>query len=494
MGEKPVNYFHRVSEIQDLEEKCDSGNGSSKFILVEGNKHTGKTTLVSKFLESRGGICFKITQSPSHLQLREISSKLKQYVNGEDYIPELVSWDEFFTCLFQISKNKPIYAGLDEIHNLEQINPGVLTRLKKLWRRDAQHSQLNLIGVTLPVCRQEGRQLKSVSVLNDLFHGVVKVGELSFTEVCRYALSEDERADFIMLRNVYICFGGLPRIYHYLSQEKLWSRSFDSVLGSLMRMQFSPLAPVIETLTHSIPEKGNTVYNSVLQALAQEYATVSSIGHLIGIPATSVIKYLTILEKKKEIIRRIVPLSTPEPEKSRYGRYIFRNNFPPFWYRFKERSSGITDPAGYETGIAALIPEVEEYIRSRYARFACGLLLSGEADEFFAACRGAEDTEAGPVWNRFIYFETALYNRKRHEIKIIHFAGENDDFSTLVSHVKRIRDHYGMKKAELHVFIPEADQQELKFLIPYEELKIHTGFPDELIFNRSAKELQLVSD
>lgn len=487
-----MNSFHRVSEINILDEVCSTQNGKSKFLMVEGSRHCGKTTFISEFLKQNKGIYFKVQNTDSRIQLTEFSRFLKSLNIKNQFIPSFSSWEEFFSYMIFLSRSEPLLLVIDDFHKIELLKRGFYSRLVSIWKNESVNANLTLIAVSTSLSGGTEEKLSSQNPIREVVDSVIHLRPLTYEEVVAIALGCTHRVNSELLRDVYIIFGGMPAIYDFLEAESLWEDRIEDVMIRLVELEFAPLKPIIDSLYLTVPEKGRVVYTSILQAIAEGVTNVSKIGARIGIPATSVIKYLTMLEKQKGLIKREIPVGTPNPEKSRFGRYVFRDRFHAYWYRFIEPYCNDNRMPGFAELRQPLSEQLDEYIKCQYGSFVCGLLNSGANPEMLELFSDRSNLEAGALWDKKTLFETALYNRDTKEVAVLHFVWEAGiDFLEMMRDLWQIQNHFGIRKAEMHIFFRNEEIKNRERKITISAVKPHIGFPDELLFSKLAGEPEL---
>lgn len=488
-----MDCFHRINEIEFLIEKCCTQNRKSQLVLLEGNRHTGKTTLISAFLKRKEGILLTIRRSNSKEQLREVSLHLKSLKLKNQFIPDFTCWEEFFLFMFFLSKSKPVNLLIDDFHNLERIKPDSSLRLLHLWKEHAQDSRLNLIAVINPSLLGTEKSKTGLNEFKTVADSVLQIKEMSFEEVCRFAHVCCGNVNPEMLRSVYISFGGLPVIYRFLAEENLWSDTFENVIIRLEELKFLPLLPVITSFNELIPEKGRQVYTAILRAISQDITSVSKIGQRIGLSATTVNKYLSVLERRREVIKRIIPVTSPDADKSKYGRYKFVMHLPEFCYRFLIAAAGDSTGMEMEEKDESRFLRLKEYVADNFSRFISELLQTEAGKGLIDPGLAGKEIEIGPVWNRNVKFDTAFFDRAGNELKLLYFAQNSSiEIHRLAGEMREIQNHFKISRAELHIFCRNEDMMKRikKEQLPYVSVMMHVGFPDELLYRKIVQDAE----
>ncbi|MBN1770544.1 MAG: ATP-binding protein [Deltaproteobacteria bacterium] len=144
----------------------------------------------------------------------------------------------------------------------------------------------------------------------------------------------------------------LPK-YSFEDQVRAWS-----MLGGIpyYLTRFDDARPLAENLRTALLEPGAVlrdevefllreelqeprVYFALMQALAQGKRRPSELANAVGIPHSSLGKYLGVLQSL-DLVRRDVPVTESAPEKSKRGLYGIVDPYVAFWFRhvFSRRS------------------------------------------------------------------------------------------------------------------------------------------------------------
>ncbi|MBI2416878.1 MAG: hypothetical protein HYV28_03080 [Ignavibacteriales bacterium] len=207
---------------------------------------------------------------------------------------------------------------------------------------------------------------------------------------------------------IYSVFGGLPKYYALIDQFQLWNKSFGEIMQELVFKRFAPLGFELKEMIVNEFTRNNSVYLSILQAIASGKSTVTEIAKAVSIPATSAVKYLTELEKKKGLIKRLNPIGTADPSRSKYGRYSLNNYFENFWFRFIQPDIISYEMGYYEKMMAAVAQQLPVYIQQRINLIIKELLFDNSTHPLIAKAVGIPVDEIGEAWNREVSFDLAV--------------------------------------------------------------------------------------
>ena len=112
-------------------------------------------------------------------------------------------------------------------------------------------------------------------------------------------------------------------------------KTFDDILNNLLLRKYAPLKNEIQDIFVEEFGKEHSTYYSILSALAQGKNTKKEINDLVSVKSTSLSPYLYDLINLLDIVAYELPL-TQKPSKK--GRYVLKDNFFEFWFRFIYRN------------------------------------------------------------------------------------------------------------------------------------------------------------
>ena len=395
-----MQLYFRETQLNYLDRVFDSVGRGSNFVLLYGKRKVGKTTLVSEHLRRRRGAYITVSSKSSVLQLHDISDYLKSFHFTDSFVPAFRNWREFFEFIFYIAKDQAINLAIDEFHNFERVEPEVFEELKRLWDKHAHSSNLNLIAITSD---QDFIQRRFSSVESPLYHinqNTLKLTPFCFPEVTKIMQLHDSILPLDEIIKIYMVFGGLPKYYALIDQFELWNRDLNDILKELVFKKFAPLGYELKELIVNDFNRGNTVYLSVLQAIASGYRTVSEIANFVSIPSTSVIKYISELERKKTLIKRKTPLGTIDPSKSKYGKYYLSNYFDNFWFRFIQPDIISYEMGQFDKMLHSIATQLPAYFQERMALVVNEILRENTTHPLVTGLFNSSISEIGQTWTR----------------------------------------------------------------------------------------------
>ncbi len=385
-----MKIYFREKTLAKLNQIAASISGHANFTLVIGRRKVGKTTIIKQFLRQNSGAYFTISNKSSALQLKDISIYLKTFAMVDSYIPTFESWRDFFDFLFHLSKSKQINVVIDEFQNFELIDPNAYNDLRMAWDMNADNSSLNLMVITsnadfvkrsfgidveskrireLEDSEITGTQARSIGIKSIALEGIqseiVRIDPFKLAEVFQICKMNNSTLSKNQILILYIIFGGLPKYYFLMERYKLWNTDIHTILKELVFGEFAPLAFELKELLVNDFSRGNKIYLSILQSIANGENRMTEIARSVNIPVTNLTKYLYELEKKKRLIFREIPINTLEDSKSKFGRYFIYSNFDNFWFRFIQPDIINFEIGEYDLMLEGIMTKLGDYLNER---------------------------------------------------------------------------------------------------------------------------------
>lgn len=417
-------------ELADLE-KFQVG---SQIILIYGKRKVGKTTLLKEFLKNHYGVYLTITPKASPLLLADITSNLIDQKFCDVFIPSFKNWKEFLNFLMFQSRGKKITVVMDEVQNMEFVDPYFFLYLKEVFDREKETTQLNLIFATYDyefLLRNFFNENKPLYRAHSKF---LRLKPFLFNEVARIYSDQKSVLGVNEILKIYLLFGGLPKYYFLIDAFHLWNADVMQIINELLLKDYAPLSFEFKEVLAADFNRGNSTYLSILQAISTGHNTIGEIAAQIEMPVTSVNKYLIDLEKKKNLIKKKNPLSAGGNPKSKFGRYVMQNYFEEFWFRFIE-SDRILFERGEQEKLRSKIEEkLPEFYKSKIPNLVREIFHSPELKNLLGEKFPEPVTQVGSMWDRKDMIEAVIESAEAKKILFVKFLTEIDSsekFSSL---------------------------------------------------------------
>lgn len=349
--------FHgRDRELAVLEEIADSGR--PELFVLYGRRRVGKTELLQRLCRGRRAVYFLAAQVRDRDNLRAFKATLQEGLN--DPLVENVEFADWSSALGYVAERaatgdqgerERVIVVLDEFPYLCEANKGLPSLLQRFWDQRGKKSSLMLVLCGSQMSFMEREVLAERSPLFGRRTGQRRLEPLTPAETLPFfpRWSLDDR--FL----AYGILGGMPA---YLGR-------FDDALSldeNLRREMLRPegyLFDEVQFLLRSELQNPAT-YNSILAAVARGSERVGDIALSVGVDSTTANKYLHVL-RELHLVERTVPLTDPDPLRSRRGSYRILDRFLAFHFRHLQPHLSLIEAGRGERVL-------EEFIRPDFDR------------------------------------------------------------------------------------------------------------------------------
>ncbi len=311
-----IKFINRRRELSFLRERFRSGR--AELILVYGRRRVGKTYLFRRFMEEVGGI-YVIVRRDGREMLNDFSRALSEILGFE---PRIEDYRELYRVLGGISGER-LLVVIDEFQRLAERDPSFLADLQAAWDEYLSRSRIMLVLMGSSVGTMERVGLSESSPIYGRRTGALRLSPFRFS--CAKEFLKTYGMEDIV--RAYSIFGGVPA---YLAMVDP-SLSLLENIHSLIVREGAPLREEpIFLLSQETREPIR--YMSILEAMASGSTRLSEIASRSGMRATELPRYMTVLERDLNLVRREYPLL--EAGKRGKARYLIADNFFRFWFRF----------------------------------------------------------------------------------------------------------------------------------------------------------------
>ena len=315
-------FLGRERELTVLEELADSGR--AELFVLYGRRRVGKTELLQQLCRRRRAVYFLAAQVRDKDNLRAFRSALQEGL-GDTLVEnvEFADWSAALGYASERAGDEPLVVVLDEFPYLCEANKGLPSLLQRFWDQKGKHSRLMLVLCGSQMSFMEREVLAERSPLFGRRTGQRRLEPLPPSEALAFFPRWSMR-DRVL---TYGILGGMPA---YL-------RRFDGsrdLAANLSREMLRPegyLFDEVQFLLRSELSSPHT-YNSILAAVARGSERVGDIALSVGVDSPTANKYLHVL-RELYLIERTIPLTDPDPLRSRRGTYRILDRFLAFHFR-----------------------------------------------------------------------------------------------------------------------------------------------------------------
>jgi AAA+ ATPase superfamily predicted ATPase len=316
-------FLGRASELGFLEEL--HGSGRPEFFVLYGRRRVGKTELLQQFCQRRKAVYFLASQQRDRDNLRAFRQAIVEGLGDELAATiEFSDWATALGFLAERAGKERLTVVIDEFPYLCEAQKSVPSQLQRFWDTRGKKSSLLLVLCGSQVSFMETEVLSEKSPLFGRRTSQKRLEPLAPRDALAFFPKWSLR-DRVL---AYSILGGMPA---YLARFDDALTIQQNVLREILRPEgflFDEAQFLLRTeLTNP------ATYNSILASVARGSQRLNDIALDVGVDATTANKYLTVL-RELELVEREVPLSDPDPLRSRRGAYRIADRFLQFHFRY----------------------------------------------------------------------------------------------------------------------------------------------------------------
>ena len=344
-------FVNREKEIEWLSEAYRKEK--AQLLIIYGRRRIGKSFLITHFIKKKPALYHLCSEENEKEQIIQLSTSLGKFFNDAALtLNPFSKWEDFFIYLYEKTKNKRFILVIDEFPYLVNANPAVSSIFQKYWDLYLKKSKICIILSGSSIGIMESVGIKYKSPLYGRRTGQWRLNSLKFKDVIKFFKKNIEE-----IIRFYSMTGGVPFYIVELDKEKT----------------------AIENIKMDILKKGNIFYDeggivlkselkeastffSILRAIANGATKHSDIANKVKIETTSLPKYLATLIELGFISKTTLVI---EKEKSKKVRYLLKDNFMNFWFRFIEPSKRYVEEEN-EKEIEKILDKFELYVSKKF--------------------------------------------------------------------------------------------------------------------------------
>jgi AAA+ ATPase superfamily predicted ATPase len=343
-------FVGRKNEMLVLDQMYDSGE--AELFVLYGRRRVGKTELLQQFCEGRRGIYFMAAQVREKDNLRAFRDALREGL-GDPLLEgiEFPDWTTALAFAAERTGDERLVLVLDEFPYLCESSKGLPSQVQRFWDTRGKRSQLMIVLCGSHVSFMEKEVLAEQSPLFGRRTGQRHLEPLEPEEALRFFPNwgvEDAVLAYSML-------GGMPAYLRRFDDKKTLE---ENVLREILRPEGFLFDEVQFLLRAEFASPAT--YNSLLAAVARGEERVGDIALSVGIDSTTANKYLSVLRELR-LVAREIPITDPDPLRSRRGRYAIADRFLAFHFRHLQPNLSLI-----HAGRGARV--LERFVRPDYAR------------------------------------------------------------------------------------------------------------------------------
>lgn len=378
-----VAFYGREKELKLLQKLYDKLPG---MVAINGRRRVGKTSLIREFINDKKSLYFFVDNNKTiDILIQDFYHQIRDTLDLPVYV-KINSPEDLLDFLF--SYGEDLIVVFDEFQRFYDIYPAFITQLQNKWDMDGESSRLYIIASGSSVGMMNKIFIDGGAPLFKRADNILTIKPFTPKEIWNYLddIGIIKREEKLKL---YLLFGGM--IYYYRLAEKYGCTDFDSALKNLVFDEFGPLKNEVKDVLVEEFGRLHPTYYEIISALARGRSTQKEIADMTHIAPGSLTVYLHNLINILGIVEYRIP-ATDDPNRSKKGRYLLKDNFFRFYAYFIYPNLSIFMRDGDEGTIESLVHrEWQSYSGLLFEDLARNLLLNRFSGQY---------EKTGGWWNR----------------------------------------------------------------------------------------------
>ncbi|MCZ6597785.1 MAG: ATP-binding protein [Planctomycetota bacterium] len=321
MDEGAAGFIGRERELAVLRELADSGR--AELFVLYGRRRVGKTELLQQLCRGRRAVYFLAAQVRDRDNLRAFRAALHEGLG--DPLAGTVEFPDWAAALgfaAERAGDGRLIVVLDEFPYLCEANKGLPSLVQRFWDDRGKRSRLMLVLCGSQMSFMEREVLAEHSPLFGRRTGQRRLEPLAPPETLAFFPRWSVRDRTL----AYGALGGMPAYLQRFDDA-------DSLSANIAREMLRPEGYLFDEVQFLLRAELSSpaTYNSILAATARGSERVGDIALSVGIDSTTANKYLHVLRELR-LVEREVPLTDPDPLRSRRGTYRILDRFVAFHF------------------------------------------------------------------------------------------------------------------------------------------------------------------
>ncbi|HZK15749.1 MAG TPA: ATP-binding protein [Solirubrobacterales bacterium] len=364
-------FLNRIEELGMLERRWESGE--SQIFLLWGRRRVGKTELLLEFGRTRKALLFEATSGTRSDHLGDFSARLAE-VSGRGAGLIAPDWRAALDAVADWADAEgPVLVVFDEFQHIARESPDVGTTINVWWRERAASSPLFLVLSGSEVGFFEREVVNYSASTYGRRAGQLRLEPFRPRDVGLFlpSWSPEDRI------RAYGIFGNMP---YYLAHVREDAGLADNILDLILIRDGLLHEEARLLLDVELPDAN--AYFSVLRAIAAGQTRVSQIDSRTGIGDSSRVSQMLDQLQRLWLVRKELPVTVRNPERSRQSFYRITDPYLRFWFRFVLPAQGrLADAEGARRHLEGrVLPRLDEFVAAPAFEEVCQEWLRREVD------------------------------------------------------------------------------------------------------------------
>ena len=347
--------------------------GESQIFLLWGRRRVGKTELLLEFGRDKKTLFFEATSGTRSDHLSDFSERLAE-VTGRGAGLVAPDWRAALDAVADWAEAEgPVLLVLDEFQHIARESPDLGTTINVWWRERGSAAPLLAVLSGSEVGFFEREVVSYSASTYGRRAGQLRLEPFRPRDVGLFlpSWSAEDRV------RAYGVFGNMP---YYLGHVREDTGLAENILDLILMRDGLLHEEARLLLDIELPDA--SAYFSVLRAIAAGQTRVSQIDTRTGIGDTSRVSQMLDQLQRLWLVRKELPVTVRNPERSRQSFYRITDPYLRFWFRFVLPAQGrLIDAAGARRHLDGyVLPRLDEFVAAPAFEEVCQEWLRDEVD------------------------------------------------------------------------------------------------------------------
>jgi len=364
-------FVNRGEELDMLERRW--AGGEAQIFLLWGRRRVGKTELLTEFGRGKRALFFEATSGTRADHLGDFSERLAEATGGSAGLVA-PDWRAALDAVADWAEAEgPALLVLDEFQHIARESPDIGSTINVWWRERAASAPLFVVLAGSEVGFFEREVVSYSASTYGRRAGQLRLEPFRPRDVGLF-LPEWQAEDRV---RAYGVFGNMP---YYLAHVREDAGLAENVLDLILRRDGLLHEEARLLLDVELPDANS--YFSVLRAIAAGQTRVSQIDSRTGIGDTSRVSQMLDQLQRLWLVRKELPVTVRNPERSRQSFYRLTDPYLRFWFRFVLPAQGrLTNAEGAQRHLDDhVLPRLDEFVAAPAFEEVCQEWLRREVD------------------------------------------------------------------------------------------------------------------
>lgn len=363
-------FLNRSDELAMLQRRWESGE--SQIFLLWGRRRVGKTELLLEFGRDKRTLFFEATSGTRADHLGDFSERLSEATGRATLTAP--DWRAALDAVTDWAESEgAVLLVLDEFQHIARESPEVGSTINVWWRERGISAPVLVVLSGSEVGFFEREVVNYSASTYGRRAGQLRLEPFRPRDVGLF-LPDWSAKDRI---RAYAVFGNMP---YYLAHVRPEASLAQNVLDLILMRDGLLHEEARLLLDVELPDAGT--YFSVLRAIAAGQTRVNQIDRRTGIGDTSRVSQMLDRLQRLWLVRKELPVTVRNPERSRQSFYRIVDPYLRFWFRFVLPAQGrLADADGAQRHLRGrVLPQLDEFVAAPAFEEICQEWLRRETD------------------------------------------------------------------------------------------------------------------